>query len=271
MSKDLLVCVRCHTKPTFILDTVDSVKWSCGGDTTEVVLAVDAVENLATKLRTVMGKKNVYCSPKKWGWGAGLFCLLVESIVYFEKRFDFSHFLSIDYDTLFIRKNVDLELLSFVDSPSVGLVGNYSATNNTWAERFNKERKTLEQVFGRVPVSFIPGEGIQGGCMLLTKSLIEVMRNRGMFRPPFSEAKNHTGIADDHLLPMFVRMCGLDLVDSGAVTRCQWKATSDPRGLEKRGICVFHPTKLKPGPVGSDIAEKQIRNYFRRIRKQAPI
>ena len=266
-SCDLLICIRCHAFPTLILDTYDSVKWSCDDGTTEVVCAIDENVKLEKRLSTLIGKDKVYCSKRKHGWGVGLYSLLLESIEYFEKRINFSHFLSIDYDTLFIGKNADHRLLSLINDQFIGLIGNHSFVNLHWLHRFEAEKESLVDTFGVIPRSYNPGEGVQGGCMLLTCNLIQVMKQRGHFQPPFTEVKKHITIADDHLLPLFTRMCGMDIIDSSSVTDCRWNASRDPRGVEKTRICVFHPIKLKPGNEESK-TEKEIRNYFRGLRGQ---
>jgi hypothetical protein len=192
---------------------------------------------------------------------------LVESIEWAEQNFKFSHFMSIDYDTLFIAKEADTSMLGFVSHPNVGLVGKYTLNNPHWSNVYKKEATKFAKVFGKVPDNYKVGEGVQGGGMLLTRTCIERMKLKRMFEPPFRNAKKHTKIADDHLLPLFVRMCGLDIMSSRGVARCEWTASQNPMGLEKRGVKLFHPTKLKPYADGTS-AELDVRNYFRDLRGQ---
>lgn len=266
---DLLICVRCHAFPTLILDTINSFEWSCNQKHVKVVVAVDCAPKISNALKKHLGQDRVYASTVRWGWGAGLYGLLVESIESFSKRFKFSHFLSIDYDTLAIRKGFDHALLSRITSDRVGMAGVHSFDNLVWYTRFMKEKSKIEKIFGRVPDSFTPGEGVQGGCMLITQSGIEALRSKGMFNSPFSCAKKFTSIADDHLLPMFIRMCRLDIQCVRGIMYGRWKMDRDPRGLESEYF-AFHPTKLKPGKTNEEV-ERQVRNYFRRQRKQAPL
>ena len=101
--------------------------------------------------------------------------------------------------------------------------------------------------------------------MTLTRALIDKMTERGMMGKPFTNAKKYTHIADDHLLPIFVRMCGLDIVNTREWAECRWHARRDPRGLEKKGVRVFHPTKLTPHNKAKS-TDIEVRNYFRKLR-----
>lgn len=261
--KDLLVCIRCHKDPSLILDCVDAINWSCGGRVF-CVCAVDGRPVVAEKLRKHIGWDYVFCSDKQWGWGAGLYSLLIQSIDHFEKLFSFSHFLSVDYDTLFIQRDGDLKILSYISDPKDGLIGAHSISNTHWAVRFDKERSAFQEIFGKVPATYCIGEGVQGGCMLLTRALILKMRQKGMFLPPYSVAKEHTSIADDHLLPIFVRMCGMNIVNAYPAVYSEWRATKDPRN-HGDDVFLFHPTKIRPECTDGKL-DREIRNHFRKIR-----
>jgi len=270
MRYDLVVCVRCHASPALILDAVDAAMWSCDAKNTLVVCAVDGVKRIADGLKKVLSPDHVYCSDRKWGWGVGLYSLLIESIEYFETKFEFSHFVSIDYDTLFIRERGDQQLLSYLVDPDFGLYGHRQINNEHWRVKFEREKHEIEENVGSVPVKYVPGEGVQGGCMLLTRMLIDRLRTRGYFSGRMREPGKFTSIADDHLLPLFTRICGLDIGDMSQSICCRWKATEDPRGMEKKNIYVYHPTKIRPGQDGARV-DIQIRNYFREIRGQAAL
>ena len=270
MKYDLVVCVRCHANPALILDAVDAAKWSCDPSTTLVVCAVDGVERVAEALKKVLPADQVYCSSRKWGWGVGLYTLLIGSIEFFESKFEFSHFVSIDYDTLFLRERADQQLLSYVVDPEIGLFGHRQINNEHWRVKFERERRKIEKNVGSVPTRYVPGEGVQGGCMLLTRMLIDRLHKRGYFSDQMREPGKFTSIADDHLLPLFTRICGLDIGDMSKTICCRWKSTEDPRGMEKKDIYVYHPSKIKPGK-GGEMVDIQVRNYFREIRGQSPL
>lgn len=267
---DLIVCIRCHKHFDFVVDTAESVRANTGQGTL-VTFAVDGgARKLADQLRGVYGPEHVYEAARNWGWGAGLFCLLVESISYFGGIHSFSHFQSIDYDTLYLAPGADRMILDSITSDRVGLLGCYCPRNSKWRKTFGEEREGFTKTFGPVPATYVQGEGVQGGYMTLTRSLLDRMIQRGMLGRPFAEAKRYTSIADDHLLPIFVRMCGLEIVDVRDKAECYWQARRDPRGLEKEGVYVYHPTKVSPRNQ-SRSTDIELRNYFRNIRGSAPL
>jgi hypothetical protein len=262
---DLIVCVRCHAHPALVYDTVKAAEQHTNARTTLVVCAVDGRPAFASRLRALVGEERVFCSKRIYGWGAGLFSLMLDSIEWARSKWQFNHFMSIDYDTLFIADNVDEALLGLIDCPTIGLIGHHIVNHVHWSHVYRREKPAFQTAFGEVPSSYHEGEGVQGGCLLLTAAGIQGLVARGMFSPPFREAYKHTQIADDHLLPLFIRMCGLTIKTSAPLTRCEWRASTDPRGLEKKGVLLFHPTKLSPHH-GNNAAEYEIRNYFRMLR-----
>lgn len=270
LEKDLVVCVRCHKYPSLIVDTVQSIKWATDPDRTAVMLAVDGRPKLADRMKKLLPSVPVYCSGKKWGWGPGLYGLLVESILWAGDEWHFSHFMSVDYDTLMIGEEADRAVLGAMNIPMLGLLGSHCVDNAHWRKVFNKEKDYFEKSFGSVPDTYTPGEGVQGGCLVLTEALIRALSGRGMFSNLFKNVRKYTSIADDHLLPIFTRMCGLGIRNIKSIARCEWKASRDPRGLENEGVVLFHPTKIKPGNK-SMTTEVQVRNYFRAIRGQGPL
>jgi len=266
---DLLICIRCHAYPALIRDTIDAVQKYTDPRTTKLICAVDNQPRVAATLeRTLPG--HVYCSQISWGWGAGLYGLLAESILWANSRWKFGHFLSIDYDTLFIDEDVDQFLLGLITEPEIGLIGEYNARNVHWEKIFATEKKSIKKAFGSIPRTYRPGEGVQGGLMLLTNGLLQQLSSRSMLTPPFSNARNVTRVADDHLITLFCRMCELEIAQVAEGAYIRWHLDCDPIGLQKRGIKVFHPTKIRPGHVDPR-AEKGVRNYYRHLRGMAPL
>jgi hypothetical protein len=196
--------------------------------------------------------------------------LLAESVKWAESQFRYSHFLSIDYDTLFIGPGVDDLLLNHIDSPKVGLVGEYNARNVHWATIFTRDSSKIKGHCGAIPRSYREGEGLQGGFMTLTRSFIDELKKRKMLEPPFSHAKSFTSVADDHLVTLFCRMCELEIVQVGPWAHVRWQLGTEPTGLEKKGVKVFHPTKIRPDNRDRK-AELQVRNYYRKLRGQGAL
>lgn len=266
-SVDLLICIRCHNHLDLVVDTYQAAK-AYTSDSSDVVFAVDGECSpvFTNKLVRIFGKDRVFIGAYRYGWGAGLYGLLVESIKYFRTLYKFHHFQSIDYDTLVIGPEVDRAILDEITSPGIGLLGCYQSKNSHWSNVYAAQKEIVYNTFGDPGPHYKPGEGIQGGYMTLTGALLAAMDKKGMMDPPYSTAKEHTKIADDHLLPIFVRMCDLEIKNVSHFAECHWRARRDPRGTEQEGIKVFHPTKIRPNnPCRS--TEVEIRNYFRKVRK----
>ena len=259
MSYDLVVCVRCHSSVSAVLDTVKAARKNTDPEGTAVFASVDGRPKLARALR----KKGVavYCSPQVNGWGAGLFTLLMESIAFARKEFGKSHFLSIDYDTLFLCPGVDDYVLSLVTDPGVGLVGPYRTKVKQWVTCFHQDKEQLRQVLGRIPSSFIPGEGIHGSFTLVTRAMTDALERGWFFGSPRKAARSYTRLPDDHLLPLVAKALGFGLVKvDRAKIFSVCKTAVSPVGKEKEGFLVFHPVK-------SDKAGKRARKYFKKRRK----
>jgi len=257
---DLVACIRCHDYPNLVADTYDALQWACG-PTTSIMLAVDGRPGFAEQMRKWLGCE-VYCSTRRWGWGTGLYGLLVDAIHHAQAKWGVSHFLSTDYDTLALQKGADAYLLSLIDAEDIGLVGHPDYKNQHWALVYEKDKAKIARAWGPPPPAYIPGEGVQGGCFVATAALLEVMARKGMLAEPYKTASTVTSIPDDHLVPMLCRMCGLRIVEGGRGMCVHWRASTDPRGLEDKGIFWFHPTKLRPEAPQRE-GELAIRSYFR--------
>jgi len=278
-SCDLLVCLRTCGNVDWVLDTIDSVLWSCSPKTTRVMVAVDGVPRVARSLSAKLSDSVlVYLSNKRHGWGRGLWTLLGKSVKWAEQRLRFNHFLSIDSDTLFLSRGADAYLLSKIDNESIGLVGRRKAKNEHWSAVFRKERGRIEQFVGKTPSTYKPGENVQGGAMLLTRKFLNTLDARGFFAPPLLQA-GFTTMADDALIVLWCRYCGLSVKPAGAGVVSTWYISRDPRGLEKKGVKIFHPVKVRYRvPPVAHLAKRdyqrtvwEMRNYFRKLRGQKPL
>jgi len=271
--RDLLICMRCHAFPEFCLDTLDAIRSMTCPTTTRIVCAVDGRnKSLAKILATALGGQGeVYSADRKFGWGAGLWSLLAKSILEFESRFRFGHFVTVDYDTLFIKPGADEMLLSTVTDAKIGLIGHYSAVNEHWAAIFHRERDALSCRLGGIPKGYIPGEGTQGGCFMITRAGIDGLRDRGLLRGDWLDVAGFTSIADDHLAPLLVRAAGLDVVGLPSVYfNLQWRCDRDPVTLNQTRVKVFHPTKIRP-EIKDRGVELRVRNFYRGLRGREPL
>jgi len=266
---DLLICLRCHEYPDFVADTIDSVKCFTNKNTTKIMAAVDGNKRLAEFLKPILPGA-VFMSESRHGWGVGLYTLFAEALVWAEERFEFSHLMSIDYDTLFIAPGVDQAALALIDAPDIGIVGNYESNNKRWKTQFRADREKIVEYLGSIPKTYKHGEGVQGGSFVTTRAFINKMNKFGMFKPPYSQAKVFTSLADDHLILLYMRMCGLRPRSYGPDFSINWDLIGDPFTLIKDGVKAFHPTKIRAcsrdkGP------EYEVRNYYRNLRGRKPL
>jgi len=266
---DLIICIRCHAHVDLIIDTIDSVLSNTDSKTTLLMVAIDGNNvELGRRLSTVLPGA-VYVSTSHWGWGAGLYGLLAESIVWANKRWTYGHFMSIDYDTLFIKPEVDYAALDQITDSKVGLIGHYNAKNIHWATVYSAEQEQIVKRLGYPPRSYTPGEGVQGGCFIMTNTMLKTMKARGMLGDPYLHAKGITRIADDHLITMFTRMCGLQIKQISADFHIRWTLDVNPLMLNETPVKVFHPTKIRSN--GARAVEVQVRNHYRALRGREPL
>lgn len=264
MTYDLVICIRCHTQPELVADTISSVRAFTNPATTRLMIGVDA-NNKALAHALASSVDGVWVSARSCGWGAGLYTLLNASLLYAIQRWSFSHFMSIDYDTLFIDPGVDAAALSRIDNLDIGLVGHFERNSKRWATCFQRDKVKIERVLGEVPTDYYPGEGVQGGCFVMTRSLINALTREKMLQPPWTEPKAFTTLADDHIIPLYCRYCGLQIQTLSKQFYLRWQLDKDPCSLHAAGVLAFHPTKVKPGRGGTAV-EIGVRNYYRKRR-----
>lgn len=263
---DLLICIRCHDYPDFVIDTARAAEFYTDRSTTGIAFAVDGGRTaFATRLRCMVGRARVFASSNVWRWGVGLWGLMAESIRHFERAMPFRHFMSIDYDTLFIGKGADRKIMDLISDESIGLLGCHRKENERWGAVFRAQRPKIERAFGSVPPAYRDGEGVQGGCMTLTRALINEMHCRDLLDPAPGGLSSICTIADDHLIALLTRICRLEIVDVTSFVKAYWTIPSDPRRWSDKQTLIFHPTKLTPHNAQRS-TEVEIRNHFRQIR-----
>lgn len=270
MSKDLLICIRCHKWPDMVLDTVQACQQFTDASTSEIVCAVDCNPQLATMLEKSLPGK-VFNSSVRCGWGPGLLRLLFDSIAW-GKQFHCEHFLCLDYDTLFIRPGVDKAVLDKLIHPDLGLVGSYRGTSRRWAFQYEADRKQIEARFGPAPAAYRPGEGVAGAMFVITRAMIEAMRDRGYF--PLVRAghpRSWTRMPEDHFMALLCRYCGLEIKPLGSQFQIVCNLGGNPLAMEKvEGLLAFHPTKVRAECKDPSI-EYRVRNHYRQLRGQPPL
>jgi len=255
--KPLTICIRCHKSPDLIRDTIESIRKYCSKENYHLMLAIDNKPNLAKKFDIPC-----YVSTTPCGWGAGLFKLLCESIEFAEGYFEYGHFVSIDYDTLFIQDGVDEALLEHLDDQNIGLVGNAEKSNTRWKKAFDFSKREIEDVYGPAPEGYVQGEGVYGGMFMITRLMIDRMKQYGYLRSPRKNLDSHCRVADDHMTPRVCKSLGMTVRQLDKRFQILWDLTTDPFELLGRGVIAFHPTKVKP--LSKDIAlERKVRRFYK--------
>lgn len=256
------IVIRAHDYPAAVLDSWQAVRRLCPDS--RVLIAVDANEGLARQLQAFgIPPSTIMVSEHHWGWGIGLFCMLLETIMWCNHT---DHLVSLDYDSLIIAKGLE-ERLNGLIKGNTGLLGVRRKDNPRCRDILRLERTFFQDRFFTIPDDYCYGEDIQGGCFCLTSQMIVAMKVHHVFAPPYTKAHRFTKLTDDYFLPLLCRHLRLDVVDTSAFMDCQWKAVRSPCGLEREGIIAIHPVKYSSNPLGT--GELAVRNYFREQRGEA--
>ena len=177
--------------------------------------------------------------------------------------------MTIDYDTLFINHGPDRDILDLITSEKIGLLG-VPMKSQKWDRVFTSQRMVMKPLIGPILPTFQCPYGLQGGAMVLTNSLLTDFYATGIFDRS-DRIATASSVADDHLLPAIAKLHKFKIESIGAFAKCSWRLHKDPKGWEKRGIKIMHPTKstAKVRRGGDkDKFERDLREYFRKIRQK---
>lgn len=278
----LLIALRVHAYPEYVLDTVDSI-FHYSTTAPIVTLAIDRgpnndtnlqdqIEALVTKHYPQVG---VYRAKQQWGWGAGMYGLLCCALEWARKNYDFEHFLSLDYDAPFVRAGADQALLDSASEPKAGLVGTKNVIGKTWAQLFkSKWPEIMEMTGGKQPPKGWEKDCVYGAVMLLTKPCVERMLELGYMDGAFRNTKHTIRISDDPWTVFLVRLAGFRVIDNHRYCYNVWQY---PEGIGKMlksnpELRIFHPVKMQAGgrPTKKNV-ETANRNWLRKRRGKKPL
>lgn len=269
---DLAIVIRCHRDPEYVLDTVDAVFLN---STTKPLVAIAADNNrdIAPVVKKAYPQVYCYSSSVSYGWGAGLYTLLLESMEYLERRGClFKHFLSIDYDAVPIRKGADAALLDLVQD-GVGLIGSLRSSAH-WSKLIELSKQQFYRWGLPADVKINCKASVLGAVMLITRPCINAMRAMGFFEEPIRSPKKSCNIADDAWLSFLTQASGFKLLDIGNVGHVVWSNPIDPQLAAERKYFWFHPVKMRAGGSRQRQCapeEHFARNFFRSLRNRAPL
>jgi len=235
------------------------------------VLASDANKEIGPIVQKQYPQVLCYTAGYVHGWGAGLYTLLVESIEYLQKiKAYYKHLLSIDYDTVPIRKGADRKILDLV-SPGVGLVGGKRSSDH-WTRMIERSKGQFQK-WG-FPVGEVSQKSsILGALMLLTRPCINAMAAMGFFGEPVRSPKRYCNIADDAWLSFLVQVAGYSLKDIGNLGHVVWSSPIPSAEALQKGYYWYHPVKTRSsgGVRATARNEVEARNTFRLARRRPPL
>lgn len=273
----LVVSIRCHLWPKLVLDTVSAV-FHHSRTFPLVVLASDANPRIGPVVQEKFPQVRVFTAPGKWGWGAGLYGLLSDTISWLDGLEDISyeHFLTIDYDTIPIGPDFDgIILRQLAKHPTVGLAGSHIRRSANWESNYRKSEHAIKATFNGhcpdqwPPPNYHPGESCLGGFMWLTKGCLADMRRLGFFRNPFRDIRGRIDLVDDPWTALLVRAAGWGIFDIKSILdygHISYQSAGNWRQYPARGLRVFNLGHISRPTDKTD--ELLTRNHFRRIRRE---
>jgi len=234
-------------------------------------------ERVAAVVKKAYPQVSIYKARKQFGWGAGMYGLLCDTIKWAKQNFQFKHFLTLDYDALFIGEGPDARMLQDVGIDNAGLIASNNGPSNHWRTTFRRKQKKIEAITGgrRVdPALWKPGDSVLGSMMLLTAPCLAAMEKQGLFAGAYRNVRSSVNISDDAWLRFLVGLAGFRTINNREYAYNYW---SKPEHYEtvlqdKPDYLLWHPTKMASGgrPI-NEMVEKTCRNWFRKRRGKKPI
>lgn len=280
----LLIAIRCHDYPEFVLDTVDSV-FHYAVSAPHVVLAIDCGPGKDTRRQTRIANTvlahfpqvSVFKAPEQFGWGAGMYCLLCDTIKWARARLRFKHFLSLDYDAIFIKEGADHRMLKDAEQKRVGLVASNNGPSRHWSGTFQRKWAKIKEITGGAEPSaglWRRGSSVLGSMMLLTGPCIAKMDKEGYLSGRFRDMRRTLRLSDDAWVRFLVALAGFRTVTNRSYVYNVWSNPQPYTEVLRQGsnLYAWHPTKMAAGgrPVNR-AAERNCRNWFRARRGKKPL
>lgn len=271
----IAIVIRCHAHPELVLDTVDALFHYCTTNPL-IVLSVDRNLSIGPVVRKAYPQVVVYDSPVKCNWGAGLYYLFAETVKFLEKRYEFEHVMSLDYDCVPLKEGCDKVLLDQIDL-GVGLLGKSDSLDH-WHKIIEKCRSSLHQNWKIKTAKGSFNRSVLGALMLMTRECLENYKAYGMLDLPYHRIKDWVPCVDDIFIAAVTQLLGFKVKDVGDLGYLRWgrPTISVKEAHHKKNMYWFHPIKqfggirTKSGSVDR-AAELEARNYLRMHRGLGPI
>jgi hypothetical protein len=266
-----------------VLDTVHSV-FHYSTSFPHVVVAIDRARGDTRKqdaieraVRAKFPQVLVYKAPRACGWGAGMYSMLCDTIQWAAKRLKFEHFLSLDYDALFIKEGADERHLVDARKQGVGLVASNNGPSRHWKHIFRQRWEKIKKLTkGKEPdpKHWKAGTSVLGSIMLITGPAMAAMRKVGYLAGSYRDIRGSLQISDDAWLRFLVALAGFSTISNRSYVYNVWSNPVHYTDVLKKtpDICVWHPTKMRAGGRSTNAAaEKACRNWFRSKRGKPPM
>jgi len=272
----------------FIADTIDSVIFYCNCSL-KIILADDSLQGLGAIIKQRYPKADNLVNKKANGLGGGLYITLAEAFKHAIRHYTFRSLLRMDTDALIIGEDPQHEVEQlFKHQPNVGLAGllkygneiidfNGNIFDNRWPRNYLFDITCTWKVFKRPIPNFALkkhfnkaflngyqiGDNIFGGAYFLSEKLISAMDEAQIL--PDYRLKN-SRMEEDHIFSVLAKSVNFDIGDLGSGNLpfgVFWKRLpASPEHLLSKNKKIIHSTRS-----WEQMNEKDIRNYFSKIRK----
>lgn len=241
-----------------------------GGDTR-------AQEKVASVVKKAYPQVSVFKARQQFGWGAGMYGLLCDTIKWARQNIQFKHFLTLDYDVLFIGEGPDARMLRDVTIPNAGLIASNNGPSRHWSDIFRRKQGKIAAITGGKmpdPALWKFGDSVLGSMMLLTDACLNSMEKQGLFAGGYRGVRQTANISDDAWLRFLVGLAGFKTINNREYAYNYWSKPAHYETVlkEKPDYLLWHPTKMSSGgrPI-NEMVERTCRNWFRKRRGKRPL
>lgn len=269
--------------PFFVRDTIESFLHFTSAPH-KVLILDDSMQNIGEAVREKYPDVDVLRTKKSSGGTlGGLYVSLSHAFKYLLERYSFKLVLKLDTDALLIAPGVDKDALQLFDTlPNTAIAGQFPLDYNgdPWDIGFPRDRiingtttwKGIKRPFANLVLrklhrqalknGYKTGESVFGGAYFLSVDFLRQL-DAAKLLPEYRIRTLNLG--EDHLFSLLAKTVGMDLGSLSGENQpfaCAWKSLpASPEQLLAEGRKVVHSTR-----EWNDVAEDQIREYFRSIR-----
>jgi len=238
---------------------------------------IQAQSKVAAVVKKAYPQVSIFKARQQFGWGAGMYGLLCDTIKWARQNLRFKHFLTLDYDALFIGEGPDARMLQDAAIPNTGLIASNNGPSKHWSATFRRKKIKVEAITGGRtpdPALWKPGDSVLGSIMLLTGPCLTAMEKQGLFEGAYRNVRKTANISDDAWLRFLVGLAGFKTINNRSYAYNYWSKPANYETVlkEKPDYLLWHPTKMASGgrPI-NEVVERACRNWFRKRRGKKPL